>query len=67
MFVWMIFYGIARFLVELIRADNVDHVWMGLSFHFSQYVAMVMVFVGVVGWWMLKISSKENEIKETIS
>jgi phosphatidylglycerol:prolipoprotein diacylglycerol transferase len=63
MFIWMILYGVARYAIEEIRVDNKDRVLLGFNMHFSQYVAIFMIFAGVVGWWTLKVREKHTALK----
>ncbi len=55
-FVW---YGIGRFFIEGLRSDSL---YLG-TFRVSQIVSVVMVFIGIVGLFLIKRKGREKNTK----
>jgi prolipoprotein diacylglyceryltransferase len=56
-FLYLLFNGIERFLIELIRVNSKYHLG-SFSFTQAQLISTLLILTGITGWWLLKKDSR---------
>ncbi|MGE4158113.1 MAG: prolipoprotein diacylglyceryl transferase [Planctomycetota bacterium] len=58
LWLYLLSYGLLRFVVEFWRGDNKKYEWFGFDLHFSQYIALATFVVGIIGFVMTRPLNK---------